>query len=52
MINGFKSKEAEKVFNGERSRKLPGDIQQTVSVVSTSNLQQDSFILRRAAVRR
>ncbi len=29
MINGFKDKEAEKIFNSERSRKLPGDIQPT-----------------------
>ncbi len=29
MINGFKDKETEKIFNGERSKKLPGDIQQT-----------------------
>jgi len=29
MIRGFKDREAEKIFDGERSRKLPGDIQQT-----------------------
>jgi len=28
MIRSFKSKETEKVFNRERSRKLPSDIQQ------------------------
>jgi len=28
MIRSFKSKEAEKIFNRERSRKLPSDIQQ------------------------
>ncbi|MCP4290847.1 MAG: type II toxin-antitoxin system RelE/ParE family toxin [bacterium] len=28
MIRSFKSKEAEKVFNRTRSKKLPGDIQQ------------------------
>ena len=27
MIKSFIDKEAEKLFNGERSRKLPGDIQ-------------------------
>ena len=27
MINSFKDKEAETIFNGCRSRKLPGDIQ-------------------------
>jgi len=29
MINGFRDKEAEKIFHLERSRKLPDDIQQT-----------------------
>lgn len=29
MINGFRDKETEKIFGGIRSRKLPGDIQQT-----------------------
>lgn len=29
MINGFKDKEAEKIYNLERSRKLPPDIQRT-----------------------
>lgn len=28
MIRSFKSKETEKVFNRDRSKKLPGDIQQ------------------------
>ncbi len=28
MIKSFGEKEAEKIFRGERSRKLPGDIQQ------------------------
>ncbi len=28
MIRSFKSKEAEKIFNRERSQKLPADIQQ------------------------
>ena len=28
MIRSFKSKETEKVFNRERSQKLPSDIQQ------------------------
>ena len=28
MIRSFKSKEAERIFNRERSRKLPSDIQQ------------------------
>jgi proteic killer suppression protein len=28
MIKGFKSKEAERIWGGDRSRKLPGDIQQ------------------------
>ena len=28
MIRSFKSKETEKIFNRERSRKLPSDIQQ------------------------
>ena len=28
MIRSFKSKEAQKVFNRDRSKKLPGDIQQ------------------------
>jgi proteic killer suppression protein len=28
MIRSFKSKEAEKIFNRERSQKLPSDIQQ------------------------
>jgi len=27
MINGFRDREAEKIFNAERSKKLPGDIQ-------------------------
>jgi len=27
MINSFKDKEAEAIYNGMRSRKLPGDIQ-------------------------
>lgn len=30
MIRSFKSREAEKVFNRDRSKKLPGDIQQVV----------------------
>ena len=30
MIRSFKSKETERVFNRERSRKLPSDIQQVV----------------------
>lgn len=29
MIKSFKDKEAELIFNGIRSRKLPGDIQET-----------------------
>jgi proteic killer suppression protein len=29
MIRNFKDKETEKIFDGERSRKLPPDIQQT-----------------------
>ena len=29
MINNFNDKEAEKIYNGVRSLKLPGDIQQT-----------------------
>ena len=30
MIRSFKSKETEKIFNRERSQKLPSDIQQVV----------------------
>ena len=29
MIKSFKDKEAETIYNGKRSSKLPGDIQQT-----------------------
>ena len=28
MINGFKDKETEKIYDGKRSAKLPGDIQE------------------------
>lgn len=28
MIRGFRDRETEKVWNGERSRRLPGDIQE------------------------
>ena len=30
MIKSFKDKEAEKIYLGERSKKLPGDIQEAV----------------------
>jgi len=31
MIKSFKDKEAEAIFNGERSRKLPGEIQNSMA---------------------
>ena len=32
MITGFKSKDAEKIFNGEYSRKIPFDIQRRAQI--------------------